>query len=89
MNGEEDQSREYLRQHPSEELALWMDWVQVVCKHRSMSLPTGREWDALTKMWHHGKMPLTSADELETMRNTPTGPLERAEWAKYLPAGGV
>jgi len=64
----EESSREYLRAHPAQELSLWMDWVQVVCQRRGMPPPTGREWDALTKTWHHDKMPLTSADELQAMR---------------------
>ena len=82
---EEDRNREYLRQHPAQELSLWMDWVQTVCRWRKIAPPTGREWDKLTENFHHGKMPVTSVDELEAMRllpNTPAmsgpaGPLDR------------
>lgn len=68
---EEDCNREYLRQHPAQELSLWMDWVQTVCRWRKIAPPTGREWDALTANFHHGKMPITSVDELEAMRLQP------------------
>lgn len=69
---EEDRNREFLRQHPAQELSLWMDWVQTVCRWRGIAPPTGREWDMLTANFHHGKMPVTTADELETMRQLPT-----------------
>lgn len=64
----EDRDREYLRNHPARELALWQDWVQVVCDRLKMPPPTACEWDALTAKWHHNKMPITSADELVAMR---------------------
>jgi hypothetical protein len=68
---EEDRNREYLRQHPAQELSLWMDWVQTVCRGRKIAPPTGHEWDTLTASFHHGKMPITSVDELEAMRKQP------------------
>lgn len=64
----EDRNREYLRQHPAQELSLWMDWVQTVCGWKKIAPPTGREWDALTASWHHGKTPAQSVDELVAMR---------------------
>lgn len=66
-----DDDDDYLRQHPAHELSLWMDWVGTVCGWRKIAPPTGREWDALTKQWSHGKMPVTSVDELQAMRKTP------------------
>lgn len=68
---DEDRNREYLRQHPAQELSLWMEWVQTVCRWRKIAPPTGREWDTLTANFHHGKMPVTSVDELEAMRLQP------------------
>ena len=65
---EEDRNREYLRQHPAQELDLWMNWVLTVCQWRKIAPPTAREWDALTATFYHGKMPITSVDELEAMR---------------------
>ena len=72
---EEDRYREYLRQHPARELSMWQDWVLTVCGCRKIAPPTGREWDALTKRWEHGKMPVTSVDELEALRKTPNAEL--------------
>ena len=78
---DEDRNREYLRQHPAQELSLWTDWVQTVCRWRKIAPPTGREWDALTANFYHGKMPVTSVDELEAMRLQPNDEAQR------LPAG--
>lgn len=68
---EEERNREYLLQHPAQELSLWMDWVHTVCRWRKIAPPTGRELDTLTANFHHGKMPVTSVDELEAMRLQP------------------
>lgn len=68
---DEDRNREYLRQHPAQELSLWVDWVPAVCRWREIAPPTGSEWDTLTAKFHHGKMPVTSVDELEAMRLQP------------------
>lgn len=65
---DEDRDREYLQEHPAYELSLWQDWVITCCHRLGMASPTAAEWDALTKNWYHGKMPLTSADELQAMR---------------------
>ena len=64
-------SGDYLRDHPAQECALWQEWVLVVCRRRGMQAPTGREWDALMRSWHHGKAPLESADELQALRHQP------------------
>lgn len=74
---EEDRNREYLRQHPAHELSLWMEWVQTVCQRRKIAPPTGREWDTLTAKFHHGKMPITSVEELEAMRLQPNATDDR------------
>ena len=68
---DDDRNREYLREHPAQELSLWMDWVQTVCRWKKIAPPTGREWDALTAKWSHGKTPAESADELVAMRHEP------------------
>jgi hypothetical protein len=65
---DEADSRDYLREHPAQEAALWMDWVLTVCRRRKMAPPTGVEWDTLMRQWHHGKAPLTSVDELQALR---------------------
>lgn len=64
----EEQDREHLRQNPAAECHLWMSWVVTVCGWKKISPPTAAEWDALKKKFHHGKMPVTSVDELEAMR---------------------
>ena len=66
----EETTREYLRQNPARELSMWMEWVLVVCQRLKIAPPTAAEWDALTARWHHDKMPLTSADELQAMRRS-------------------
>ena len=75
---DEDRNREYLRQHPAQELSLWMDWVQTVCGWKKIAPPTGREWDELTAKWFHGKTPAESAAELVTMRHEPPNDLSSA-----------
>jgi len=66
---DDDSNREHLRQHRQQEYSLWADWVQTVCQWKKIAPPTGREWDALTAKWHHGKTPAESADELVSMRH--------------------
>lgn len=74
----EEQTADYLREHPAEECGLWMDWVLTVCRRKAMPAPTGAEWDALMKTWHHNKAPLESVDELLVLRSKPNGLLSRA-----------
>ena len=76
---EEDRAREHLRENPAMELGLWQEWVLVVCRHLDFVAPTGAEWDALMRDWHHGKAPLTSAYELQKMRETPNVPMSRTQ----------
>lgn len=71
---DEDRNLEYLRQHPAQELSLWTDWVQAVCRWKKIAPPTGREWDALMATWRHGKTPAESVDELVAMRLQPPHP---------------
>ena len=68
MSDEDTDSRECLRQHPAMEMSMWQSWVLTVCGWRKISAPTGREWDALMARWEHGKMPVTSVDELQALR---------------------
>lgn len=77
----DEQNREYLRQHPAQELSLWMDWVQTVCRWKKVAPPTGREWDALTTKWAHGKAPVDSVDELVALRETPNVGNQAGRWA--------
>lgn len=79
-----DENRDYLRQHPAQELSMWMDWLGAVCGWKKIAPPTGREWDVLTANWSHGKMPVTSVDELQAMRNPPNTEAVR-QAAKELP----
>lgn len=72
MSAEDEAVREYLRLHPAQETALWMDWVAVACRSAKIAPPTGREWDVLMKAWHHGKQPLSSVYELRAMRDERT-----------------
>jgi hypothetical protein len=65
---DDDRNREHLRQHPAQELSLWMDWVLTVCRWNHLEPPTVREWYSLTATWHHDKKPVTSVDELVAMR---------------------
>ncbi len=74
---DEDRNREYLRQRPALEMSMWMDWVQTVCRQRKIDPPTGQEWDRLMATFHHGKMPITSVDELEAMRKQPNTEIQR------------
>ena len=60
----------YLQANPAYERSLWREWVVNVCSYRKIASPNGREWDSLMSNWHHGKMPVESVDELESMRKT-------------------
>ena len=83
----EDEDNEYLRTRPARELGMWQEWVLVVCERRQMPAPTGAEWDALTRGWHHGKMPVASADELERMRaKTPNVELSGSDRTRAMSA---
>jgi hypothetical protein len=66
----EGETSNYLQANPAYEMNLWQEWVVHVCRCRKLASPTGREWDSLMSNWHHGKMPIKSVDELESMRKT-------------------
>lgn len=63
-----DSDGNYLLDHPAYEMQLWQEWTLLLCARMSMAQPTGREWGALMKTWHHGKAPLASVDELKQLR---------------------
>lgn len=64
-------SDDYFKDHPAEECALWQEWVLVVCRRRQMAPPTAKEWDVLQQAWYHGKAPIESVGELQTLRGAP------------------
>lgn len=64
----EEQNAEYLRQNPALESSLWREWVEVVCRHEKIALPTQDEWTKLRSNFYHGKAPIDSVDELKKMR---------------------
>ena len=64
-------SDDYFKDHPAEECALWQEWVLALCRRREMPPPTAKEWDSLMKGWYHGKAPIESAGELQTLRDAP------------------
>lgn len=68
----EEENAEYLRQNPALECSLWAEWVEVVCDREKIARPSPTEWDMLKKRFYHGKMPITSVDELKKMRNERT-----------------
>lgn len=68
---DEDRNRECLRQRPAYEMSPWQDWILTICKRRELAPPSGYEWDVLMANFHHGKMHITSVDELMEMRKTP------------------
>lgn len=75
---DEDRNREYLRQRPAYEMSLWQDWILTICKRRELAPPSGYEWDVLMANFHHGKMPVTSVEELvELRKQTSTTPTSR------------
>ena len=77
-----DSDDNYLRDHPAYEMQLWQEWTLLLCARMSMAQPTGREWDALMKTWHHGKAPLDSVDELKQLRAaTPNDEANRPDTA--------
>lgn len=70
-NGQATSDVDDMEQDSEHERALWVGWVQTVCRWKKIAPPSEREWGALTKSWCIGKAATESVAELVALRNTP------------------
>lgn len=54
---------DYLLENPGFELSLYMDWV-MTCFQWEKTTPTSEEIQLAREMFHHGKTPRSTVDEL-------------------------